>query len=283
VLALDSAAFGAAPFGQYLIAADLDVGILFSLALGVTIAIALVGSGSFFAGVHAAIRTIAFATPAAVAIVCIVMMTGSIRLQEIIAAQGATPWEWYAFKSPVTLGLFALYVGVAALSPEPGRAQGEIPADSPPLVRARPLLVLADWANVLVTSSVATALFLGGWRLPGVGHGELEARPWLELLASAVFLAKAWLVAAGALWARATLLRARAEDVLRLVWARLLPLSGGAAGLTYAWTAWRPAEFVQRGVAAGTFVLFCLFVARFLVRVRFHARAAEDAHLNPFL
>jgi NADH-quinone oxidoreductase subunit H len=287
VFVLVSAAFGAAPFGQYLVAADLDVGILFVVALAGALSIALVGSPSLAAGLRAAARAALCAAPAAIATACVVVMTGSIRLREIIGAQGAMPWEWYAFRSPVAFGLFVLYFAAAlgpAVAPRQGELPtGDLPADGPRDAPARPLLALADAAHVLVLSSVAAALFLGGWRLPGLSLGQLEAAPAFELLASAVFLAKAWTVAGLLVWARAALPELGPGDVTRLFWRWLLPISCVLFALTSGWVAYRPGELAERALAAGTFALVCLVAARFVLRVRFHARTVDDAHLNPFL
>jgi NADH-quinone oxidoreductase subunit H len=92
-----SATFVVMPFGQHLIAADLDVGILFVVSVTSLVAIGLMTGGwasnnkwSLLGGVRAAAQVISYEIPAAVSVVCIVMMTGSLRMQDIIQAQAAT-------------------------------------------------------------------------------------------------------------------------------------------------------------------------------------------------
>ncbi|RLB58479.1 MAG: NADH-quinone oxidoreductase subunit NuoH, partial [Deltaproteobacteria bacterium] len=125
-----SATFVVMPFGQYLIAANLDIGILFVVAVTSLVAIGLMTGGwasnnkwSLLGAIRAAAQIISYEIPAAVAIVCIVMLTGSLRMQDIILAQGGMgdamlttggwPWYWYMFRNPVTFGLFFLYFTTA--------------------------------------------------------------------------------------------------------------------------------------------------------------------------
>src|SRR6266542_642650 len=90
-----SATFCVMPFGQHLIAADLDIGILFVIAVTSLVTIGLMMGGwasnnkwSMLGGIRSAAQIISYEIPGAIAIVCIVMMTGSLRVQDIIRAQG---------------------------------------------------------------------------------------------------------------------------------------------------------------------------------------------------
>ncbi len=90
-----SATFVVMPFGQYLIAADLDIGILFVIAVTSLVTIGLMTGGwasnnkwSLLGGIRSAAQIISYEIPGAVAVVCLVMMTGSLRMQDLIVAQG---------------------------------------------------------------------------------------------------------------------------------------------------------------------------------------------------
>ena len=130
-----SATFVVMPFGHQLVGADLDIGVLFLITLTALVSIALVTGGwsasgrwSLLGALRAAAQIIAYEIPAATAVVCVVMMTGSLRLQDIIGAQGGTgnhvldvggwPWYWYVFRNPITFGLFFLYF-TTALADQP--------------------------------------------------------------------------------------------------------------------------------------------------------------------
>ena len=137
-----SATFVVMPFGQYLIAADLDIGILFVIAVTSLVTIGLLTGGwasnnkwSLIGGVRSAAQIISYEIPGAIAVACLVMMTGSLRMQDLIAAQGGPggsmlatggwPWYWYVFRTPVTFALFFLYFTTALA--EGNRAPFDLP------------------------------------------------------------------------------------------------------------------------------------------------------------
>ncbi len=293
-----SAAFVVMPFGQYLIAADLDIGILYVVAVTSLVTIGLLTGGwasnnkySLLGGIRAAAQIVSYEVPGAIAIVCIVMMTGSLRIQEIIRAQGGWPWDWYMFKNPVTFGLFFLYFTTALA--EGNRAPFDLPEAESELVAGYSteysgmrylFFFFAEWANVFVMCGIAAALFLGGWQLPGVSAGAQEASFALQLLGAFWFLSKAWFLIFVVIWIRWTLPRIRIDQMMSLCWKWLVPLSFVAFVLSAGWVMWGPGRRVQLGLGVGMFALFCLLVLRFAQRVRYNLRATgAEVHLNPFL
>jgi NADH-quinone oxidoreductase subunit H len=297
-----SATLVAMPFGQYAIAADLDVGALYVVALTSLVALALISGGasagrySPLRGLQAAARAVSYEIPGAIAVACIVMMSGSMRLQEIIRAQGGWPWEWFLFKTPVTCALFFLYFFTATLtdgSRAPGGgglAEAESEADSeaarPALSRSRFLLV-AESASTFVVCAIAAALFAGGWQLPGLAAGAQEAHLGLQVLGGLVFLLKTWGLVLTALWARAAravLPRLRVGQQTAFCWKWLVPMALLAFGLSAAWVAWTPGRAAQTAIGAFVFTAFCAGLARFAQRVRHSLSAAPgEVRLNPFL
>jgi NADH-quinone oxidoreductase subunit H len=299
-----SATFCVMPFGQYLIAADLDIGILFIVAVTSLVTIGLMTGGwasnnkySMLGGIRSAAQIISYEVPGAVAIVCIVMMTGSLRLQEIIRAQGGYPWQWFMFRNPVTFALFFLYFTTALA--EGNRAPFDLPEAESELVAGYSteysgmrylFFFFAEWANVFVMCGIATALFLGGWQLPGVDPAQQEAHFGLELAGSVLFLTKAWFLIFVVIWIRWTLPRVRIDQMMNLCWKWFVPLSFGAFMLTALWVvgigALDPQTSARVQLALGL-VLFLGFVAvvlRFLARVMYNLRETQaEIHLNPFL
>ncbi len=322
-----SATFVVMPFGQYLIAADLDVGILFVIAVTSLVAIGLMTGGwasnnkwSLLGGIRAAAQVISYEIPAAVAIVCVVMMTGSLRMQDIIQAQGGLgggflsqggwPWYWFMFKSPVTFGLFFLFFTTALA--EGNRAPFDLPEAESELVAGYSteysgmrylFFFFAEWANVFVFCGIATALFLGGWQVPGVTPGQQEASLPLQLLGVFMFLLKAWALIFVVVWIRWTLPRVRIDQLMNLCWKWFVPLSFAAFLLTALWvlgTSPRsqagpdgvlpvasapmiPAA-VQTALGIGMFAIFSLLVVHFARRVAFNVRASKQPiHVNPFI
>jgi NADH-quinone oxidoreductase subunit H len=291
-----SASFAVMPFGQYLIAADLDVGILYVLAVTSLVTLGLLSSGwasgdepSLLSRLRSVVAVVSYGVPGAVAVACIVMMTGSLRLQEIIHAQGGWPWEWFVFKSPVTFAAFCLFFttslanGPAPLRPELERARAR--GDRSLRSQSRYVwFLLAERASTFVMCGIAAALFMGGWQVPGLSTGAQEAHIGLQLVGALVFLVKAWTLIVAVLWARWTWPRMRVEQRLALCWKWLVPTAFAAFALSAAWVAWSPTRGVQTGLGASMFSVFCVASARFAVRVRYNLRATSgEARLNPFL
>ena len=293
-----SATFVVMPFGQYLIAADLDVGILYVLAVTSLVTIGLLSGGwasnnkySLLGGIRSAAQIVSYEVPGAIAVACIVMMTGSLRLQEIIRAQGGWPWEWFLFKNPVTFGLFFLYFTTALA--EGNRAPFDLPEAESELVAGYSteysgmrylFFFFAEWANVFVMCGIASALFLGGWQVPGLSAGAQEAHLGLQALGALVFLLKAWVLIFVVIWIRWTLPRVRVDQMMMLCWKWLVPMAFVAFALCAGWVVWSPGHTAQTVIGAGMFAVFCLGLVRFAQRVRYNLRASgASVRLNPFL
>jgi NADH-quinone oxidoreductase subunit H len=290
------AALAVMPLGQYLLAARLDVGVLFfgaALALVVT---ALFSARSPWDGVRRAARVAGMHAPAAFAILGVVVMTGSLRVQEIARAQGGWPWDWLAFRSPIALVSFLMLLsaaridgtgagdsaGVAALvfsSGERARAGAQGAGASGAVLRSHHILM----------AGLAAILFLGGWTLPGLSPAQQDARPLLQWLGELWLLAKAialvaavaasrwaWPASRGALagsWASA------ASSAL----ARF-GLPAAVLGATVAWTAWTLPEAEQLLVSGSLVAVVVLVGLAAAQRLR-HALAAsaQERRLSPFL
>jgi NADH-quinone oxidoreductase subunit H len=293
-----SATFVVMPFGQYLIAADLDVGILYVLAVTSLVTIGLLAGGwgsggkySLLGGIRSAAQIVSYEVPGAIAVACIVMMTGSLRMQEIIRAQGGWPWEWYLFKNPVTFALFFLYFTTALA--QGSRAPFDLPeaeedpaapAGAAPSGTRQRVFFFAEWVNVFVMSGIAAALFLGGWQVPGLSAGAQEAHVGFEALGAVVFLVKAWMLIFVVIGARWALPRLRVDQRMMLCWKWLVPGAFAAFALCAGWVVWSPGRTVQLVLGVGMFAIFCVGLARFATRVRFNVRTTHaDIRSSPFL
>ncbi len=325
-----SATFVVMPFGQYLIAADLDIGILFVIAVTSLVAIGLMTGGwasnnkwSLLGGIRAAAQVISYEIPAAVSIVCIVMMTGSLSMQDIIIAQGGPgmvgdsrlvvggwPWYWFVFRNPVTFGLFFLFFTTALA--EGNRAPFDLPEAESELVAGYSteysgmrylFFFFAEWANVFVFCGIASALFLGGWQIPGVSPSEQEANLGLQLFGAFLFLLKSWILIFIVIWIRWTLPRVRIDQLMNLCWKWFVPMSFaafmlcalwvlatsptpgalGGDGLPTAGTMVIPAA-AQTAIGIATFAVWLVLLVYFARRVKFNVKASrQPVHLNPFI
>ncbi|WP_441290919.1 NADH-quinone oxidoreductase subunit NuoH [Sorangium sp. KYC3313] len=303
-----SATFVVMPFGQYLIAADLDIGILFVIAVTSLVTIGLMTGGwasnnkwSLLGGIRSAAQIISYEIPGAVAIVCIVMMTGSLRLQDIIGAQGGAgpslldvggwPWHWFVFRNPITFALFFLYFTTALA--EGNRAPFDLPEAESELVAGYSteysgmrylFFFFAEWANVFVMCGIASALFLGGWQIPGVSPAQQEASFGLQLIGVFLFLLKSWALVFVVIWIRWTLPRVRIDQMMNLCWKWFVPLSFAAFLLTALWMVIGVSKTVQLVISVVTFAVWAYLFIHFIRRVQHNLREAKVAlHLNPFL
>ena len=286
-----SAIFVMMPFGQHIVAADLDLGLLFVVAATLLVTTGLLSGGfshdwSFTGGIRTAAQIISHEIPGGIAIACIVLMTGSLRIDEIVHAQGALPWQWFVFRSPVTFALFLLWLATSLL-------EGKRPAENADVAsRPRPELsglrrffvFFAEWGNVFVMCGLASILFLGGWQLPFVARLTQESSLGLTALGAAWFLLKSWFLVFLVAVARRIFPRPRMEQMLAFSWKWHVPATLAAFALTALWIQWSPPLPVQNLVSAGTFALWLLFAVHLLLRLRQGMRAGwGQAQMNPFL
>jgi NADH-quinone oxidoreductase subunit H len=275
--------FAVMPFGRYVVLADLDIAIL----LAVTLA-ALTTIGALTGGARSALQITSFLVSAALAIAAVVALAGSPRLDDIVRAQGAAPWEWFALRSPVTLVLFVVHLAaaLAQTSLEPP-ALAEADADPRRIHRGpgvRRVAIAAEWACVVVTCGTSAALFLGGWQLPGVSLGQQHGELRLEFVGSVVFLAKAAALLALAVGVRRVVPVLAIRHTMRVCWRWLIPLAALGLVATLGELAWPLGHVAMRALTYGTCALVAFAIARFAYRVRLVARVGSAAvRVDPFI
>lgn len=282
------------PFGQYLVAAQLDVGILFVGGATSLVTAALVAGASPLRGLKAALHVVWQHAPGAVAVACVVVTTGSLRVQEIDRAQGGSPWEWLAFRSPASLVALLLLLSCGRIQPADGKPRAGLAAvvdhaGAPSPSPRGPWLEAACRAHRVVIAGLASALLLGGWRLPGVAPAVQDARPLLELAGAALFLGKTWGLVVALAWVEwlssdESLLERTRSTAVRTVPLSLVTLAGTAA-----WAWWRPAPAVELLASGALVVLAVMLLAALVARIRHAVPATRTAapdgagHVSVFL
>jgi NADH-quinone oxidoreductase subunit H len=276
------------PFGQYLVAAQLDVGVLFVAATAALVVAALAAGGSAWQNARAAVHVVCQHLPGAVAVASVVVTTGSLRIQEIERAQGGGPWDWLAFRSPC--GLIALVLLLACGLIEPDEARRPTGVDA--LVdagagEASPgrgvWLAAACRAHRVIIAGLACTLFLGGWRLPGLSPAEQDARPALELAGAAWLLAKTWGLVLVLAWVRWAMPRRFLAERTRRVAIWLAPVSFAALAGAAAWTWWSPTRATQLLISGSLVALVALGTAALGGRLRRALASRADSRLSAFL
>lgn len=229
------------PFSQKLIAADLNIGILYIFAVSSLVVVGIIMSGwasnnkwSLLGGMRAAAQIVSYEVPQCLSVLTIILLTGTLSMQGIIKAQGWAPQNWFLFHNPFAFIAFFVYF-VSAVA-ECNRIPFDIPEAESELVSGYNteysgfrfgLFFLAEFANVYVISAVAVTLFLGGWHTPF----HLPTRVW-GLLPSAVniaglvtFLIKAFILVFVVMWLRWTLPRLRVDQLMAVSWKYLVPIA----------------------------------------------------------
>jgi NADH-quinone oxidoreductase subunit H len=221
-------ALGAAaviPFSPSVVAADLDVGVLYVLAVGAITVLPVFGAGwasnnklALLGGMRAVAQSVSYEVPLLLAAMVPVILAGSLRLGTIVQFQATHHWlvVW-----PFFIGLPAFGVFLLAILAESNRIPFDIPEAESELVAGVTteytgmkfaLFYMAEYIHTLVASAVGAALFLGGWDGP-----FFPGLHWMVL--------KTLLLFTTVYWVRWTLLRFRSDQLMRLCWHWLVPAS----------------------------------------------------------
>lgn len=187
---------------------------------------------SLLGGLRSAAQMISYELAMGLSVVGVVLVSGSLNFVSIISTQASNGWN--VFFQP--LGILIFFVSALA---ETNRAPFDLPEAEPELVGGYHteysgmkfgLLYLAEYANILASSAIIAALYLGGWdMLPFVDEASLlglqpDSLP-MVLLGHAVFIGKAVTLVFVFMWVRWTLPRFRYDQLMNLGWKVLLPLA----------------------------------------------------------
>ena len=212
---------------------DINVGLLYivSVASVGVYGIILAGYASnskfpLLASLRASAQLISYEVAVTLTLVSVILVAGSLSMVSIVRAQESMG-VWFAFLQPIAFVLF--FIGGLA---ETNRAPFDLPEAEQELTGGFhteysgmrfALFFLAEYANMIVVSSVATTLFLGGWLRPFPSVGWLS---FLDIIPSwAWFLLKSFFFLYVFIWVRATLPRYRYDQLMRIGWKVLIPLA----------------------------------------------------------
>ena len=228
------AAFVVVPFSSQLVASDMNVGILYLIAISSLAVIAAILAGwasnnkwSLLGGMRAAAQIVSFEIPASLAVLVVIMAVGSLNLGEIVRFQEGGIFNWLIFKYfPFNILAFVIFF-IASLA-EVNRAPFDMPEAESELVAGFhteysgmkwAMFFLAEYANMFLVGAVASTLFLGGWASP---FGDfLNSGPfpvfWLFLKTFSLIFVQIWL--------RWTLPRVRVDQLMYTSWKVLTPFA----------------------------------------------------------
>jgi len=211
--------FAVVPFWGGALLADLNIGILYVVAISSVTVVGIFMAGwssnnkySTLGAMRQVASVVSYEIPVVLSLVGVILLTGSLSMQQIVAAQDIP----FILLQP--LGFLLFFTGALA---EINRAPFDLTEADSELVAGYMteysgmkfgLFFLAEYAEALAISAIVTTVFLGGWRGPLLP-------PWLW------FVGKVVIVFFVIVWIRTTVPRLRIDQLMALAWKFLLPLA----------------------------------------------------------
>jgi NADH-quinone oxidoreductase subunit H len=224
--------FATLPFAPGLGVADLNIGILFFLAVSAMEIVGLFMGGwgsnnkyALISAMRAVNQIISYDLPFIFVALIPVVLTGSLRLSDIAAAQAGMPFVlWTPFWFPLGPLAFLAYI-VTTLAAENRVPFDILEAESELIAGFRveysgmkfALIQLGEYAHMIGTSFLGALLFLGAWSGPWSDTSPWWGALWFMLKAMFVFLLVTWI--------RWSFVRIRVDQILAISWKVLLPAS----------------------------------------------------------
>jgi len=214
--------FVVVPFGGRLIVKDLNVGILYIMAISSVgvLGIFMAGWGSnnkysLLGGMRSAAQIISYEIPLILSMIVVAMHANTLSMQKIVLAQAGC---WYILYPNLALAFIIYMISATA---EVNRVPFDIPEAESELVAGFhteysgmkfAMFFVGEYTNVFLISAIAATLFLGGWQGP-----VLPPIVW--------FLGKTYAIVTVLMWVRWTFPRVRVDQLMGFAWKVLTPVS----------------------------------------------------------
>lgn len=227
LFALSLVAWAVIPVNKDWVLANINVGVLYLFAISSMGVYGVIMAGwasnsryAFLGGLRSASQMVSYEVSMGLIIVCVLLCTGSLNLQEIVLADRPVWMQVMLFP------MFIIFL--VSILAETNRAPFDLPEGESEITggfmveysaMSFALFFLGEYANMILMSAITTTLFLGGW-LPPFGIESLAFVPgiiWFGL--------KTALILFFFLWSRATLPRFRYDQLMRLGWKVFLPFT----------------------------------------------------------
>jgi NADH-quinone oxidoreductase subunit H len=226
-------AYAVLPIGRNMTAADFDAGVLFFFAVGGAVELSVFMAGwsshnkySLLGAMRAIAQMISYEIPLILSTVTVIMIVGSLKLADIVAAQNLYTFgiaHWFVF-TPWGLAGFILFF-IASLA-ESNRSPFDLPEAESEIIAGYfteysgfkfALFFLGEYLGMFAISGLGITLFLGGWTAPFSFLTWVPSYLW--------FFAKLMALVFVFIWIRATLPRLRMDQLMNFAWKFMLPLS----------------------------------------------------------
>jgi len=243
------AAWAVIPFSPDLVLADINAGLLYILALSSMGVYGVIIAGwasnskyAFLGALRASAQMVSYEIAMGFALVVVLMVSASLNMTDIVLGQGRgwfashgldfLSWNWLPL-----LPIFGVYViaGIAETNRAPfDVVEGESEIVAGHMVEysgmAFAMFFLAEYANIILVSVLASVMFLGGWYAPvSFALVGMQTPDWI--VQSMWFwnwfwlFAKTFVIATMFLWVRATFPRFRYDQIMRLGWKIFIPVT----------------------------------------------------------
>ncbi len=242
------AAWAVIPFSDEWLLTNVDAGLLYILMITSLSVYGVIIAGwasnskySFLGAMRSSAQTISYEIAMGAALVCVVMVSGSMNFNDIVAAQAKGiaggsifSWNWFAL-----FPVFLVYL-ISAVA-ETNRAPFDVAEGESEIVAgfhveysgfAFALFFLAEYIFMILIGALTAIMFLGGWLSPFPQSWGIIGAPsafWMFL--------KMALILYGYLWIRATFPRYRYDQIMRLGWKVLIPVGFIGIAVLAAWMA----------------------------------------------
>ena len=224
--------FAVLPMGRNMVLVDMDAGLLFYFAMGASTEVSVFMAGwssrnkySLLGAMRAVAQMISYEVALLLSSVVVVMMSGSLSLVKIVAAQNQYSWglpHWYIFTPWGFAG--ALMFGIAATA-ETNRSPFDLPEGESELVAGYfteysgfkfALFFLGEYVAMFSIAGLGATLFLGGWSAPLAALQFIPSWIW--------FFGKLMVAMCVFIWLRGTLPRLRQDQLMNFAWKFVLPM-----------------------------------------------------------
>ena len=208
--------------------ADVDIGLLFIFAFASIGEFGIILGGwssgnkyGLIGSLRAAAQMISYEVALGLSIIGVIILSGSLRLTEIVNLQGGGFWNWNVWYQPVALILY-IVCGLAEINRTPfdmPEADAELACGFNIEYSSMKfaLFFMGEYAHMITMGAVAVTLFLGGWQPPLPVLGFIPGVVW--------FCVKLFVFLFFFIWQRGTFPRLRYDQIMAFGWKILLPLT----------------------------------------------------------
>jgi NADH-quinone oxidoreductase subunit H len=216
---------------------DLNIGVLYVAAVSSISVIGILMAGwasnnkySLLGAMRSGAQIVSYELSAGLSILSIVVLTGSLKVSDIINSQAD---GWWIFKGHIP-AIIAFIIFIIAVTAETNRAPFDLAEAESELTAGFhteysgmkfALFFLAEYVNVFIVCAIGATLFLGGWMPMHIGNWQ-GFNHFMDYIPSSIwFFGKTFFLIFVIMWFRWTFPRLRIDQLLNLEWKYLLPIS----------------------------------------------------------